>query len=285
MPHVSDLVLIGATYDPRTKQIRQFKQPRRRNLWIGTIQLRSGMRAPLDLDFVRQHYDAIVTAIQDGLALLQYKHDQFVDADELKILAFGSEEEKQAYEERAAAEIAQESAGQQRVEASRAAGEALVARENKAVLATGRPLGFGAHEEEEEDGKEADAGLSKEEIAEREANGLDNPQNNNLVGSHTASAEDLQRGSDVDGQGADSDPREEGEAQDDDAPEREGAVQPEQSYAGDYQPLPNGWAHLNKAGLLELCEERDIDVRDAPSNKVLRQRLEQYEAHYEALKS
>jgi hypothetical protein len=47
-----------------------------------------------------------------------------------------------------------------------------------------------------------------------------------------------------------------------------------------YQPLPEGWDKSNKTGLLSFCEERQIDVSDAPSNRDLRKRLEDYEGRH-----
>lgn len=99
MPPSSDIILIGAGRHPRTKMQRLKHKPARRNIWIGTVQIITGMRYPVDIEFVKKHFKDIVAGIKAGVLLVEYKYDTYVDPEELQTLAYGSEAERQTYED------------------------------------------------------------------------------------------------------------------------------------------------------------------------------------------
>jgi hypothetical protein len=98
MPPSSDIVLVGAGRSPHTKSLRRQNGFPQRNFYLGTLQIRTGMRVPVEVDFVKQHYDEIVKRVEAGTLLVEYRFDTFVDPKELGTLAFGSEEDRTAYE-------------------------------------------------------------------------------------------------------------------------------------------------------------------------------------------
>lgn len=110
-----DIVLIGAGRSPHTRNLRRRNGFPHRNRWIGTIQMRAHLRVGVDREFVQKHYEQIVEAVRDGVLLVEYKLDRFVDAEELKTLAFGSEEERQAYEQEATNQLEQKTAEYQQL--------------------------------------------------------------------------------------------------------------------------------------------------------------------------
>jgi hypothetical protein len=123
-----DIVLIGAGRSPHTRNLRRNRGFRPRNRWIGPVQVRTHMRIAVDQDFVKQHYDQIVQAVEDGVLLVEYKLDRFVDATELKTLAFGSEEERAAYEQEATQKLEESAAEYQRLSEEKKAEEDEAAR-------------------------------------------------------------------------------------------------------------------------------------------------------------
>src|SRR3954470_10542295 len=101
MPESSDIILIGAGRHPQTKQLRAKKKPARRNVWIGAVQITTGMRYPITVEFLKANFKPIAEGLENGVLLIEYKFDKSVDLEELTTLAFGSEGEREAYEKEA----------------------------------------------------------------------------------------------------------------------------------------------------------------------------------------
>jgi hypothetical protein len=131
MPPASDFILIGAGRHPHTKQKRQLRQPRHRNRWIGTLQVSVGLRIPVNLEFVQQHFKQLVEAVNDGVVLVEYKSDRFVDPEELNTLVFGSDEARDTYERRIQDEVQADAQTQRSKELQRKAAEDQTAAQNE----------------------------------------------------------------------------------------------------------------------------------------------------------
>lgn len=275
-----EIILIGAGRSPYTKQRRRIKRPTRRNLWIGTRQIMTGMRYPVEIEFVQQNFDKIAAGIDDGVLLVEYRNDKFVDPEELKVLAFGSEEEKAAYEEQVAAEVAEQSAELlQR-------GAELKAEEDDRILKSVQgdyPIG--------EDGQPilpeyVHQGATQPVLTDNATRlngdvrtvGVQPPTTNPTPRELATAVSVAEGGGVVSGatatDGATTDTKEP-EYKPGAASAAQGTqVPPDMAY----KPLPTGWKDSNKTELMALCEERNIDTSDLPSNRELRHRLEQYAA-------
>lgn len=290
MPPTSDIILIGAGRSPHTKQRRRRNGYPKRNVWIGSREIRTNMRIPVDVEFVKANYDQIVAAVGAGVLLVEYKLDKFVDPTELKTLAFGSDAEKEAYEESIRGrndKIVQR--------AKTLSEEKRVDDEENARLSVlgDFPIGEDGNPILPEYKHEGAEGAVNIDNATRLTGGLqvDTPleTGDNFAGSHAESitsprqladaviaarnpAEGVESGAPVD------DALEGGEDEPEYHPGADVGEQPTRSTDDpNYKPLPDGWKQSAKAELLSLCEERGIDTSDAPSNKELRKRLENYE--------
>lgn len=269
MPPSSDIILVGAGRSPHTKQKRRNNGFPQRNFYLGTIQIRSGLRIPVDVDFIKKWYDDIVKRIEAGTLLVEYKNDSFVDPEELKTLAFGSDAEKEAYEAEARGKV------EAKAEEQRMATEELREKEAEArrlsTLGATVPGAEGDEDLPREEGATEDDGTTPDAVR------LDD----NTVGSRAqkilsprdaadARVAELAAAEQYDASGNVTDGSE---------PEVPAAT-PSASRAADpdFRPLPDGWQKATKPELLSLCEERGIDVSDMPSNKELRRRLDAYVA-------
>lgn len=283
----SDIILIGAGRHPATKQLRQQNGFPRRNFWIGEINVRTGLRIPVNIAFVQKYYDEIARRISDGTLLVEYKMDKFVDLDELKTLAYGSDAEKEAYEEEIAGGVkkqaeAMEAAKSEYADSTRQA-EYLQRdgdEEARRVDPTGLlPPGGGAaaaasalsYEGKQQFAK--DAGIDVEALSK-------SPEQ-----APAELAEQPQFAGDIaqDEMGGDGKVKEDAPNNDVPSNEDESEYVPTSNEAApsdnpDFKPLPKDWQHSNKPELLSLCAERGIDTSDMPSNKVLKQRLDKYAA-------
>jgi hypothetical protein len=298
----SDIILIGAGRSPHTKQLRAQNGHPRRTFYIGEIHIRSGMRFPVNLAFVQKYFDLIVSHITAGTLLVEYKFDKFVDTKELQTLAFGSEAERQAYEE----EVSQHD--QEAIAAMEAKKEALQAEKDE----TARIARYGDGSETPDPRGELPPGGGAENAAltlaanEKHPSVIDNygegtdatsggtedeevlvekPLLDNLEGSHEetiTSPDDVAHAAQVAYQEDHPEevPQEEATEDEDlaDEPEyhHDENESPRTSDDPNYKPLPANWQHAAKPDLLNLCTERGIDVSDMPSNKELRRRLKAY---------
>lgn len=127
MPPSSDIILIGAGRSPLTKQRRTLNRFPQRNFYIGNIHIRTGMRFPVNEAFLKKHFSEIEKRVEAGTLIVEYKLDKFVDMEELKTLAFGSEEARKAYEEEATAAL------EERAAASQEASDKLRAEQEEAA--------------------------------------------------------------------------------------------------------------------------------------------------------
>lgn len=105
MPPSSDIVLLGAGRSPHTKWRRRHNRFPKRNFYLGQIQILVNSRIPVDREFLKKYFHEIKKHIEEGVLIVEYKFDKFVDPEELKILAFGSEEERKAYEDEATGKL------------------------------------------------------------------------------------------------------------------------------------------------------------------------------------
>jgi hypothetical protein len=312
MPPSSDIILIGAGRSPHTKQLRQKKKPARRNPWIGTVQILTGMRFPVDVDFLKANFKAIVEAVESGVLLVEYKFDKYVDPEELEILAYGSTEEREAYEKEASQALEAKAVEQTMLAEERSA---AIDDDLRRSVMSNMPIPQAdstvpegtATETPPEEGPE---GTANPDNATRFNGGpsgtpppSDAPELDNLQGSHESTitsprdvADEAQReategeaprklsqADDVDGlhpnQVADEQRAEEAleEAEEHDDPEyNPGEINRSIPEGTEYKPLPEGWKSGNKTELLGYCAERGIDTSDMPSNKELRKRLDGY---------
>lgn len=293
----SDIILIGAGRSPHTKQLRAQNGHPRRTFYIGEIHIRSGMRFPVNIAFIQKYFDQIVAAIAAGNLLVEYKFDKFVDSEELQVLAFGSEVERQAYEEEAsqhaqeAAAVMEEKKLALQAEKDEAARITRYGDGSEAVDPRGElPPGGGAENaaltlqaneqhpnllDNYGDGTNATGGSEDEEVL------AEKPLLDNLEGSHEetitspdeaaqAAREAYQEDHPVDEQEDDLADEPEYHTDDNEAPRTNDDP--------NFKPLPANWQHAAKPDLLNLCTERGIEVSDMPSNKELRRRLKAYGA-------
>ena len=250
-----DIVLIGAGRSPHTRARRRAKGFPSRNRWIGPVQVRTSMRYPVDAAFVKQWYEQIVKAVEDGVLLVEYKLDRFVDADELKTLASGSEEELAAYEKKATEKTPE------KPHASPPGTDPVLD-----TMPVQKP---GADEiPEGTEGTPDDQG----------------PDLSSGTEEHPTNLNTIDRSEEEKGVEIESAPLNtvEGSREEPMTSPRDVAQQALEEVAGtegtgsDYQPLPDDWRSGSKADLLAHCEQRGIDTSDTPSNRVLRQRLDEY---------
>lgn len=239
------------------------------------------MRLTVDKDFVKQWFDQIVEAVEDGVMLVEHGFDKYVDPDELRTLAFGSEEEQKAYEDRVQRETEEAVAEQQKASEERRAAE-----DEQQVRSVMGDLPF--HDRNAPVGGTATPG---DEFSEE-------PPYDNIAGSHALphltspreKADALQReaaeqqaaetqGENPGARTLDANIADEVVAGEEDVEEPE-VTDPDttERAANDanFKPLPSGWRHASKPELLAYCEERGIDTSDMPSNKELRKRLDSY---------
>lgn len=302
MPPSSDIILIGAGRSPHTKQLRQQKKPARRNPWIGTVQILTGMRFPVDVDFLKANFKAIVEAVESGVLLVEYKFDKYVDPEELEVLAYGSAEEREAYEEEASQAIEAKVVEQTMLAEERSA--AIDDDLRRSVMSnmpvpqadSTVPEGTAA-ETPPEEGPEGSANPDNATRFNGGPDGVPPPSNapelDNVEGSHAdpitsprdVAAEgqrELSQADDVEGlhpnQVADEQRAEEALEEGHDDPEYVPDQQINRSIpeGTEYKPLPDGWKSAGKTDLLTYCAERGIDTSDMPSNKELRKRLDGY---------
>jgi hypothetical protein len=289
----SDIILIGAGRHPATKQLRAQNGHQRRTFYIGELQIKSNLRLPVNLAFVQKYFDKIIQHIADGTLLVEYKYDTYVDPKELKTLAFGSDAEKQAYEEEISkgiqqqAEVLEQKKEDLRAEkqAEKEASEYGTDEERARVT---DPLGFAPAG----GGAEAAARSLRPEAKSPELLAAvgPNPDGEEPPVSPGTTPEEkfdsLREAADK-RRAETSDPeaqlQEERSAQEglEEEPEQyvptgDEPAPREQSDDPNFKPLPKDWRQAAKPELLQLCAERGIDTSDMPSNKVLRQRLEQY---------
>lgn len=266
MPPSSDIILVGAGRSPHTKFKRRINGFPQRNFYIGTLHIRTGLRVPVDLEFIKKWFNEIVKRIEAGTLLVEYKNDSFVDPEELKTLAFGGDAEKEAYEEEARNKI--EAKAEEQKMASEELREKQVEERRLSALGTAVP------------GAEDDEALPREEGGTEDGTVPDAVRlDDNLEGSHAqkvlsprdvadARVAELAAAGKYDASGNVSDGGE---------PELTPATpSAERAASPDFRPLPEGWQKAPKPELLALCEERGIDVSDMPSNKELRHRLDAY---------
>lgn len=256
----SDIILIGAGRSPETRLLRAKAGYSKRNVWIGTLEVRTGMRYPVDGEFLRKNFDAIVAGVQRGVLIVEYKFDRHCDPDELKTLAFGSDAEREAYEKEAseavqARAVELDAAKRERAEqdaADRAVNRLPVAPPPAADEETALDNMQGSHEVAQPSAQEA----ADERLRELAA----------APSTEVAHNEALAVASEVELVG-------------------DGEDESDQSYAedlrplgeGEYKPLPDGWQKAAKPELLGFCAERGIDITDMPNNRALKKRLERYE--------
>ena len=284
MPPSSDIYLVGAGYSPHTK-IRRMRSslPQRRSFYIGTIQIMPGLRFPVDVDFLKKHHDEIARRVEAGTLIVEYKHDTYVDGEELRTLAFGSDTEKEAYEQEVAA------ARDDKVQEQAEAAAALQAEKDEAavlsVLGTNpaqRALADSSKQARDEGDATEDeegTGVVATDNATRLSPGTYDTLAadgalDNLEGSHETAftsprdaadqaARDYYQKHPVDTESV-------GE------PALRTAKPRNTESDATFKPLPDGWQKAPKPELLAWCTERGIDTSDMPSNKELRKRLDAY---------
>jgi hypothetical protein len=93
-----DVVLIGSGRDHSTLEKRRKAFHKPRTFYIGSLQIKPGLRLPVNLEFCKSHFRVISTKITEGNLLAQYKRDKHVTPQELEILCFGSEEARAEYD-------------------------------------------------------------------------------------------------------------------------------------------------------------------------------------------
>lgn len=273
-----DIILVGAGRSPHTRELRRQKGFTRRNRWIGPIQVRTNMRIGVDIDFVKKHHDAIAKAVEDGVLLVEYKFDKFVDAEELQTLAFGSEEERAAYEEEVAALNEERAAELQQKSDERR--EAEFEARTKSVLGYMPVAKPGASDiPQGEEGGTLDGGAPEQPETEHDPNAplTDIDQHPDKPGIQATSApigNTLHETSTTTPRDIAQRLQEEVSAEPEYTP-NSSATEP--LPPGEFKPLPDGWKNATKAELLAFSEERGIDTSDTPSNKELRRRLDDYE--------
>jgi hypothetical protein len=297
MPPSSDIVLLGAGRSPLTKQRRRLNRFPKRNFYLGTLQILVNSRIPVDREFLKKYYEEIKKRVDEGVLIVEYKFDKFVDLDELKTLAFGSEEERKAYEESASTELGNRVAElQELADQKKAAEEEAVRLSRVGDLTTDENARFrdgrltmndadnleGSHEEvlTSPDAKAA---------ALRRATSEANKAGRTVIGQTEAEA--AAAAASVEGPTSDPLPGAGLDAEQKTSPDDEDHEDPEyhpdqelgtnratRSAETDptFKPLPDHWRQAPKPELLTYCEERGIDTSDMPSNKALRHRLDAY---------
>lgn len=290
---MSDLFLIGAGRDHKTLELRRKALHPRRTFYIGALHISPGLKFPVNVEFCKKNFAAIVAKINEGNLFVKYKHDTFVTPMELEALCFGSEATKAAYEKIATTIPKTKEELEPRIQGGAVLDAwyfyiVTTSEEDRIAVVNGlEALGLRCHGgsdiviislESVERAIEL-FGLVKPGLEERKDEpgvvAVPESESEEVKASKAAQEAALRTPADEetpDDPGTEDAPTELEDAPVDTTEESIELGEPGTPVLED-RTLPEGWEKSNKAALMELCQARGIDVSDLPSNKKLAERL------------
>lgn len=275
-----ELHLIGAGRHPRTRELRRQTRHQRRSFWIGPLHVSPQKRFTVNTEFCAKHYDQIVVGISNGTVLVQHVRDKFVDAEELRVLCFGSPKEQDDLLAANAEQTRLEAEEAERVAAAKAEEvNAQVAAELAAALAAEEAAALAALTSEEADAvKQVEEALGDTAPAATETDAVDPLPPGDAPATEVVQAYDIRWGDTnllLDPEPATEAPAEEAPATEptealEAAPEEPASEtalsEPE---AAALHALPEGWETGSVPDLLAHATRLGLKVEGTPSRKSL----------------